>query len=439
MAILAVTGNPILHSKSPNLFRAVFSMEKSEDAYFRIATDNADEAILLMKELYLSGLNVTAPFKADVMPLIDHISDEAKTIGAVNTIANEKGVLTGYNTDYIGVVESFIDNGINPAGKRTLIIGAGGAGRAAVYGLKTAGAALYIIDIAEQQAIKVADEFNATACAYASLEAEVKQADILVLAVDSSIKVLQEEWISSNQVIYDVNYKPSYLTDIAKSKNCKLITGGEMLINQAVPGFMHYFGDVFLPKKSSIKSAMQQGFNSTFSDKQKKTIAFIGFMATGKTSVGKALAKQLQWEFFDCDAEIVKRIGMPIAAYFQQHGEAAFRTIESEVLASLVSKTNCVISCGGGIVLREENRQLLRTQTLSIWLYNSIETTVKRGHDGSRPLLNVENPIETASELFKQRKGLYAASCDLLLYTEHKTPTQIATKLYAEISKTFGH
>ncbi len=160
MALLAVTGNPILHSKSPNLFRAVFADTKQKHAYFRIATDDISEAITIVKDLWLRGLNVTAPFKADVMKHINHISEEAKTIGAVNTVVNELGVLTGHNTDHIGVVQSFIDNGIDPKNKRTLIIGAGGAGRAAVYGLKKAGAVLHIIDIAEEQAQKVATEFN---------------------------------------------------------------------------------------------------------------------------------------------------------------------------------------------------------------------------------------------------------------------------------------
>jgi len=188
MALLAVTGNPILHSKSPNLFRAVFKETNQNHAYFRIAADDIKEAITIMKKLWLRGLNVTAPFKADVMQHVDVISKEAQIIGAVNTVVNELGVLTGYNTDWIGVVQSFIDNGIDPKNKKTLIIGAGGAGRAAVYGLQQAGALLRIIDIQEEQAQKVANEFNSTACPFNTLEQETRDAAIIVLAVDSSIE-----------------------------------------------------------------------------------------------------------------------------------------------------------------------------------------------------------------------------------------------------------
>lgn len=437
MKILAVTGQPILHSKSPHLFREVFSKKAVDYSYFRIVSDDVSEVVQIMKELELTGLNVTAPFKAAIIPFLDSTDEEARAIGAVNTIVNKQGRLKGFNTDHIGVVESFRDKGIDPVGKRILIIGAGGAGRASIFGLKNMNANVFIIDIQEKWAQKAASDFSITSLPYSSLASEVPKADILILAVDSSIQTIKSEWISTNQIVFDINYKPSSLTETAKLNNCPLITGKEMLINQAVYGYFHFFGNEYQTQKNEIKKAMLEGFNHSINNKQSQTIALTGFMGSGKTTIGKELAKLLSYEFIDCDVEVEKRIKKPIADFFVQEGEDKFREIETEVLRTLTRKSKIVLSCGGGAVIKKENRELLRTLTYPIWLYCDIETSLKRGNDGKRPLLNNTKPIETATNLFNQRKNLYASTCELLLATGKKTPKQLANYLYEEISKNF--
>jgi len=433
MNLFAVTGNPILHSKSPNIFNTVFQKDNIDAAYFRLAADDAEEAIHLLKSLSLKGMNVTAPYKADVMPYLDEIDPEAEKINAVNTIVNINGKLKGYNTDHIGVTESFKDNGIQLKNKKCIIIGAGGAGRAAVYGLHKAGAEVMIIDIAEDVAKKVAGEFNCTAKPYHDLEDCVRTSDIIVYAVDAAtVKVLKEEWLNPEQVIYDVNYKPSFLTELAKEKGCKMVTGAEMLINQAMPGFKYYMG------YDADKQIMWNGFNTGISNKKKNTIALIGFMGTGKTSVGKALAQMIDYQFIDLDVEIEKKSGMRISDIFKIKGETGFRKIEQEVLKQVISKTKVILSCGGGAVINPDHRQILKENAIVVWLYNSVVTSVTRGNDGTRPLLNVEKPIEAAEKLFNSRIGFYADTADLLVNTENKSIEKIAEKIYAENNKTFG-
>jgi len=354
-------------------------------------------------------------------------------INAVNTIVNLDGKLKGYNTDYIGVIESFRDNGIDLKNKKCVIIGAGGAGRAAVYGLHKAGAEIVIIDIAEDVAKKVAHEFNCKVKPYSELENSVRTSDIIVYAVDAAtVKVLKEEWVNPEQVIYDVNYKPSFLTELAKKKGCKMVTGAEMLINQAIPGFKFYLG------YDPDKQIMWDGFNSNVSEKKKSSIALIGFMGTGKTSVGKALAEMLNYKFIDLDEEIIKISGMEISNIFKTKGEAEFRKIEQEVLKKEINNSNIILSCGGGIVINPDNRQILKENAITVWLYNSVATSVKRGNDGTRPLLNVEKPVEAAEKLFNSRIGFYADASDLLVSTEDKSIEKIAEKIYAENNKTFG-
>jgi shikimate dehydrogenase len=106
--LFAVTGNPILHSKSPSMFNNAFKKMGIDATYFRLAADSAEQAITIFKQLQLSGMNVTAPFKEDIMQYLDDVSEEAQMIGGVNTIVNEDGELVGYNTDHYGVANSIL-------------------------------------------------------------------------------------------------------------------------------------------------------------------------------------------------------------------------------------------------------------------------------------------------------------------------------------------
>jgi shikimate kinase len=229
-----------------------------------------------------------------------------------------------------------------------------------------------------------------------------------------------------------VNYKQSFLTELAHEKGCRIVTGADMLINQAVPAYKYFLGT------DADKKLMWEGFNTKGLGKKAKTIALVGFMGTGKTSVGAALARKVGYEFIELDDLIVKNTGMTIAELFRIRGEPAFRTIEGDILKEKINRTNVVVSCGGGVVLYAENRLILKENALTVWLYNSIETSVKRGNDGTRPLLNVDNPIETARNLFNKRKGYYADAADIMVNTENKQVETIVHKIYAEISKTFG-
>jgi shikimate dehydrogenase len=415
MKIFAVTGDPILHSKSPDIFGAVFTKTRIDAAYFRLAADTAGEAVRLVRALELTGLNVTAPYKADVIPFLDEMDGDAEKIHAVNTIVNDNGRLKGYNTDYIGVIESFRDKNIEVKNRACVIIGAGGAGRAALYGLHKAGADCTVIDIDEKLAERVARESGCNAAKYDQLESCVISSDIVLYAVDAStIKVLKEESIRPDQVIYDVNYKHSFLTELAGKKGCRMVTGADMLINQAVPAYKYFLGS------DPDKRIMWEGFNTKPLGNKVKTIALVGFMATGKTSVGTALAQKFGYEFIELDDLIVKTTGMTIADIFRIKGEPAFRAIEKDILNQEINRTNVVVSCGGGVVIYPENRRILKETALTVWLYNSIETSVKRGNDGTRPLLNVDNPVATASNLFDKRKGYYADAADIMVNTENK-------------------
>jgi shikimate kinase len=115
----------------------------------------------------------------------------------------------------------------------------------------------------------------------------------------------------------------------------------------------------------------------------KTIISLTGFMASGKSSAGRILAHKLNYDFADTDDIIEHKQSMRITDIFKIYGEEKFREMESDILLSFKGKNNTVISCGGGAVLKEANRDFLREETLPFWLYTSMEETLKRGNDGT--------------------------------------------------------
>lgn len=145
-------------------------------------------------------------------------------------------------------------------------------------------------------------------------------------------------------------------------------------------------------------------------------------MGTGKTTIGKRVAGSLGFRFVDTDAQIVKKAGKPITRIFEDEGEEAFRALETEVLRECSEKSGQVISTGGGIVTRPENRDLLEKAGFVIWLKASPETIHERVcRNRSRPLLETPDPQGTIRDLLAAREPLYEASTDLAVTTDGLT------------------
>ena len=151
----------------------------------------------------------------------------------------------------------------------------------------------------------------------------------------------------------------------------------------------------------------------------KTSIALIGFMGTGKTMVGKALAAKLGKEFIELDTLIAKKTGKTIPEIFQQDGEVAFRELEIEVTREVSGKKNAVIACGGGIVLNNINIDRLKKEFLIVYLTASPDVILKRAGPNAhkRPLLNVKNKAATIEELLRFRKPFYERAADIIIDT----------------------
>ena len=137
----------------------------------------------------------------------------------------------------------------------------------------------------------------------------------------------------------------------------------------------------------------------------------LGFMGTGKSVLGKRLAQRLGFRFLDSDSEIEKKCGMKTKDIFSKLGEPKFRSMEREFMESGHPECNCVVACGGGLCCREGMPELVKSKGVSVVLFSSPEEILERvSRSDSRPLLNVENPIERIKSLLKERKPFYMRS-----------------------------
>ena len=169
----------------------------------------------------------------------------------------------------------------------------------------------------------------------------------------------------------------------------------------------------------------------------KTNVALIGFMGTGKTAVGKVLAKKLNREFVELDALIEQKAGKSIPDIFQQYGEVAFRELEIEVTKELASKENLVIACGGGIVLNKINIDRLKKKSVIVYLAASPSVILKRTlTDGEgRPLLSVADRASEIRELLRFRKPFYERAADIRLNTSKLDIDVIAEQIITKLKK----
>ena len=166
-------------------------------------------------------------------------------------------------------------------------------------------------------------------------------------------------------------------------------------------------------------------------------IILIGAMGSGKTSVGSYLANVVNYKFFDSDIEITKQTKVSINYIFKMEGEQGFRLRETKMLKTLCKKTNIVLATGGGCVIKEENRKILKDSGFVIYLYSTIETLVKRTMlSQARPLLQHSNNVEkTICDLLAKRKNLYKQIADVIINTTDKKIYNIVKEIQNIIVK----
>ncbi|MFC1918712.1 shikimate dehydrogenase [Chloroflexota bacterium] len=274
--VCGLIGDPVEHTMSPVMHNAAFKDAGIDYLYlpFRVEGENLSKAIEGMRALNIRGLNVTIPHKVAVMQFLDELDPLAKKIGAVNTIVNDSGVLTGYNTDASGFLQALLEKGIEPDGKEAVILGAGGASRAISFALADRGARLVILnrlleldwarDLAGRISQHLAGEVEALELKRENLERVLDKADILVNATSVGMTPSTDETpvaadlLRPGLVVFDIVYNPlkTRLLVEAEAAGAKTISGVDMLVWQGAIAFEKWTGrkaPVELMKQETIR------------------------------------------------------------------------------------------------------------------------------------------------------------------------------------------
>lgn len=359
-----------------------------------------DEVGEFLKRKDFCAINITIPYKETVIPYLDVISEEARSIGAVNTIVNKNGKLFGYNTDFYGIKALVEKADVEIADKNVLILGTGGTAKTASAVMRTLGA---------KSVVKVSRTKKDDAIDYEEAKTK-KDTQVIFNATPAGMYPSDEgcpidlSVFDNLEGVLDAIYHPlsTNLVLQAREKGAKALGGLYMLVAQAV-----YASRLFLSK--SIDDVDKYEIDDTYEKilAQKQNVVLVGMPSSGKSTIGKRVAKMLGREFVDTDDEIVKKINMPIAEFFAKYGEAEFRKIESEIVCEISKRSAIVVATGGGVVLDKNNVSALRRNGKIVFLNRSVQNLVATN---SRPLSSNAKDLKN---MFEQRYPIYKASADI--------------------------
>lgn len=400
-------GNPLGHSFSEIIHSKIGRYE------YKLHPLLPEELDSFMTARDFLGINVTIPYKRDVIPYLDEIDGMAKDIGAVNTIVNKSGKLYGYNTDFSGMRAAIVREGIDAKDKKALVLGTGGTSRTAVAVLNSLGARqIYRVSRSGREGAITYDEAYKT---HADAEIIVNTSPVGMYPNNSDTPVDIEKFPKLSGV-FDAVFNPlsTNLVLDARTKGIKAAAGLYMLVYQGVCASEHFFGEK-LPAELADRI-----FDDIFSERE--NIVLIGMASSGKSTVGKMLAERLGRKFFDTDALIVERSGMEIAEIFDKHGEDEFRHIEREVVSDVAKENGAVIATGGGTSLYPVNMKKLR-QNGRVYLLDRSPELLTPTFD--RPLAR---DIETMKRRYYERHDIYRSATDEIIIN-NGTPDAAADEI----------
>ena len=405
-------GEKLSHSFSSDIH---FSLSGEE---YELKELRREELKTFFEKREFSAINVTIPYKSDVIALLDFVDKTASEIGAVNTVINKSGKLYGYNTDYLGLKALIEKNGVSLKGKTVLILGTGGTSLTAKKVVEDMGAALIK---------RVSRSEKEEAITYSQAKKEYNNAQIIInttplgMFPQTDAKAVDLDAFEKLEAVFDVVYNPlrTCLVLEARKKGLTAEGGLYMLVAQAV-----FASEYFLDKKYE-KSVLDSVFKELLA--KKENIALTGMPGSGKTTVGKLLAKGMDKEFIDTDVLIEQREGKSISRIFKEQGEEYFRTLESEIIKELSqSAGGKIIATGGGAVLKKENVINLKKNSKIYFLNRDIENIIPTS---DRPLASDREALE---KRFKERFEIYKGSADVEINVNCD-----AEKIAEEIRKDF--
>lgn len=362
-----------------------------------IPQENLDD---FMAKKSFKAINVTIPYKEKVIEHLDFISDEAKTIGAVNTIVNKNGVLYGYNTDFYGMKMLIEKADVKIKDKTVAILGSGGTSKTASAVANSLGANVVY---------KVSRNARGDFITYSDLYKISDEIDVIINTTpvgmypeiyNSAVDIKDFKNLSG---VVDAVYNPlrSKIVSDALSLNIKAVGGLYMLVAQAAGAVERFI------EKDVTEKEIENVYNSLL--KSKENIVLIGMPSCGKTTVGNILAEKLNREFFDSDVTIETTENTPIPEIFKEKGEEYFRNKETEAIYTLSKNNSSVISTGGGVILNKKNIELLKENGKLFFLDRPLEKLITTS---DRPLSSSREALE---KRYNERYNLYREYADVII------------------------
>lgn len=385
MKRFGLIGKKLGHSFSPQIHSMLGDYE------YRLYELESEELIpAFIKDSGLDGFNVTIPYKQAVIPYLDELSPAAREIGAVNTVYRRGGKLCGDNTDYSGFAYTLKSSGTDVRGKKTLVIGNGGASKAVCYALREAGVDVHILTHKENTAEGIKP--------YLDSQIIVNTTPVGMFPKNGEVP-LDISVFTACEYVFDIIFNPAKTALMLAAGQlgipCK--NGLAMLVAQAKRA-----SELFM--ESQIAESENERIIGEIS-RREENIILIGMPGCGKTTVGKILADKLGKGFIDTDDEI-SRLGKTPAEIITESGEAAFRRVESGVVYEAGSKCSFVIATGGGVVTVPENYNALAQNGRIVFINRDISSLEREG----RPLSSGDGALE---RLYSARLPLYRAFADV--------------------------
>ena len=417
---VGLIGDPLGHSFSPRLHAAFGTAD------YELHPIPAEALPAFFRERAFEGVNVTIPHKIAVIPLLDELHPSAEECGAVNTVVNRGGKLTGYNTDIFGMSFALAHAGISLSGRHVVILGSGGTSHTARALAKREGAASVTV-------VSRSGEVN-----YSNIS-ELVETEIVInttpigMFPHADASPVDLTVFPRLKGVFDAVFNPlrTRLIEQAENLGVPVASGLLMLTAQAkAASILFRGGDYSEPSPASeVGAEILNVWREVTAELT--NIVLIGMPSSGKTTVGTLLAERLRRPLIDTDAETERRTGKTVPELFAEGGEENFRKEERLTVSECARGTGVIIATGGGAPMFPENRAALAGNGFVVLILRDTEKLDTAGRPLSRDL-------DTLKAMYKVRMPVYKAFADAEA-VNNDTPSACAEFILEKFYENFGH
>lgn len=372
-----------------------------------------------MTKRNFKAINVTIPYKQDVIPYLKEVDATAAAIGAVNTIVNRNGSLYGYNTDFGGMADLIRRTGIDLKGKKVLIFGTGGTSNTAMaVAQHMCAASVWKVSRSAKPGVLTYEDVLA---AHLDGQVFINTTPRGMFSRESGMPIDPSLFPNLCGAI-DAVYNPLRTEFVLKARSMGVPAAGGlyMLVRQAVLA-----SEIFLNTKYP-DATTEEVYRKIKASKE--NIVLTGMPGSGKSTIGQLLSEQMQRPYLDTDLLIEEKVGAAPAQIIATRGEAAFRDIESEIIREVSAQTGSIIATGGGAILRRENIDALRMNGKLFFLDRPVEQLLPTP---DRPLSSTK---EAVLQRYNERYSTYVATADVIIENS-STPAAAAQCVKKEFWK----